>query len=165
MPVAGGGTGGSGTSVWTATVIKAADQSVTNNAAMQNDTDLKLTAALNSVWFVQVYLYYDASSTTGDYSCNFTFPSTTVAWCRWIAYQSAADARPTSGSSACQGLQTLGSDIALGGSGGRSALIEVGFSPLGGSGTCQFVFANTVAGGGFVSTTKAGSVLRAYQVA
>jgi hypothetical protein len=59
-------------------VRKAADESVTSSAVLQDDNDLILPVLANEVWLATWYLVWTAAA-AGDLNTRFTFPSGTIA--------------------------------------------------------------------------------------
>lgn len=62
------------------TVVKTADESLTNNTTLQNDDELFLSLAANATYQVDGWIQYTASS-TGDIKVDATIPSgATMTW-------------------------------------------------------------------------------------
>lgn len=51
---------------WT-TIVKSANQDVTNNGTLQDDTDLQFSVVANGHYMVEMNICYSANDTTGDY--------------------------------------------------------------------------------------------------
>jgi hypothetical protein len=64
----------SSTSDWDTEVVKATDQTVTNNATLQNDTELFAALVSGGVYLIEFFIIYSGNDTTGDYKWQFTGP-------------------------------------------------------------------------------------------
>jgi hypothetical protein len=116
------------------------------------------------VWYVQLLLSYSGNNTTGDYKCDFSFPSST-GWVRYAGDSDASDLMLVSTGIRLSAVSNLTS-IALGTDAAgtpRTFTLEMMLRPTA-NGTVQFRFANNSAGGGRTSTTKAGSILHATKL-
>lgn len=161
------GAGGGG-SDWDVTIIKSADQTVSNNATPQNDTELFTTLSANTLYLIEVVLLYSGNNTTGDYRCNLTFPATSggAAPGFYSGYNASLTGQIATGagvSSITQWPSNAG-DLILGTTANPAelitALIRVTLHVGGSGGTLQFKFANSAAALGRDSITKAGATLR-----
>ena len=145
-------------------ITKSADQTVTNNATLQNDTQLSFGVNSGEVWYVQLLLTYSGNNATGDYKCDFSFPSST-GWDRYVGDSSTADAILVSTGVRFAAASNLAA-ISLGTDAldtPRTFMLEMMLRPTA-NGTVQFRFANNTAAAGRTSTTRAGTVLQARKL-
>lgn len=61
---------------WT-TIVKSANQDVTNSATLVNDTDLQFSVVAGGHYMVEMNLVISANNTTGDYTSRFSISSGT----------------------------------------------------------------------------------------
>lgn len=66
-----------GSSDWDTVITKSADQTVTNNSTLQDDSELVTALDANSLYLVQLILLQSANDTTGDYKGSFAIPTVT----------------------------------------------------------------------------------------
>lgn len=62
---------------WT-TIVKSANQDVTNNATLQDDTDLQFSVVAGGHYMVECDLVISGNNTTGDYQCAFNVNAGTI---------------------------------------------------------------------------------------
>lgn len=62
---------------WT-TIVKSANQDVTNNATFQDDTELQFSVVAGGHYMVEMNVCYSGNNTTGDYKFNFAVNSGTI---------------------------------------------------------------------------------------
>lgn len=155
------GGGGSG---WDVELVKPSDQTVTNDAAPQNDTFLFTTLAANTFYLIELQLIYSGNNTTGDYRGRFTFPTAAPGGVigTWLGFSTAGAAllTPAGQASLTQwptGDILLFADIEAN---LRTCLVRFQLVTAGAGGTLQYQFANNSAAAGRTSTTRAGTVLR-----
>ena len=142
-------------------VIKTADQVVTNSIVVVNDTHLSFPVAASSFYWVKIYLNYIVwpSYTAGGLRMTFTDPASTM----WNFSQTIAF--PTSyyayGWGNAEPSYSETAQIISISSGGTMEMIYEGFVRTAGtSGTMQFQWAQSGAGGGSKpSTLKANSYI------
>ena len=159
-----GTTGTQGSNSFDINIKKASDQTVTNNTTLQNDSALSFSVSAGEVWYVQLLLAYSGNNATGDYKCDFTFPSSS-GWVSYVSDNTAADAINVSTGirlAAATNLTSivLGTDAA---DTPRMMSLQMMLRPTA-NGTVQFRFANSVAAAGRTSTTRAGSILHATKL-
>lgn len=158
-----------GGSDWDTIIVKSADQTVTNNATPQNDSELLSAVTTNSTYLVELMLMYSANNTTGDYRWRFSYPDLTggvpVGSC--AGFHSGFSATMTAQLTGGIGAATLwpSTDVLLGCDGNNNVVLVclIRFLLKTGavnSGNLQFQFANSSAAAGRTSTTRAGSTLR-----
>jgi hypothetical protein len=158
--------GPAGPTSWDINISKSADQTVTNNATLQNDTELKFNVAAGEVWYVQLLLVYSGNDNAGDYKCDFSFPSSS-GWHSYIGWVPNSNAILVSTGIRMAAITNFAAAIAVGSSAAnepRPLMIRMMLRPTA-AGTVQFRFANNMAGAGRTSTTRAGSLLRARKLA
>ena len=161
-----GAIGPAGPTNWDINISKSADQTVTNNATLQNDTELKFNVAAGEVWYVQLLLVYSGNDNNGDFKCNFTFPSSS-GWYSFIGWNLPSNGIQVNTGTRLAAVATLPADIGMGTSAAnepRSLKVTMMLRPTA-AGTVQFQFANNLAGAGRTSTTRAGALLRARKLA
>jgi hypothetical protein len=148
---------------WDQTITKGTDQTVTNNATLQNDTELVAALLTNSVYLVEFVIVYSGNDATGDYKMQFTGP--------WNMAQQAQGYHVNLNASLAAGITATN-----GGAGGvwPAGALSVGtdalhskfvfhgriFLTTNAAGNLQFQFSNLSAASGRESTTYAGSMLR-----
>lgn len=113
---------------------------------------------------MQLLLSYSGSNATGDYKCDFSFP-TASGFVRYVGDNTTADAIAVSTGVRFATVTNLTS-IALGTDGAdtpRVLDLELMLRPTA-SGTVQFRFANNAAAAGRTSTTRAGTTLVARKL-
>lgn len=151
---------------WDVEIIKSADQDVTNNATVQNDTELKFAVASGEIWRVEIMLLYSGNNATGDYKFDFGLPTVT-GWFRYLVDSTTADAINVSTGIRQAAVTALAAQVSLGTDASntpRVGIIEFMFR-AGSSADFQFKFANASAASGRISRTHQGSVLRARRLA
>jgi len=140
-------------------VRKAADETVTNNATLQDDNELFLAVDANATYEMRMFLLYQAT-TAGDFQMTLTGPAgATLNW-----ELGGLDGASTTVSGAqFLGPLTIGATGQYVGGCGAGTTVEAhpnGILVTGGTaGTLQFKFAQMVAAGGTSAICKAGSTL------
>lgn len=156
----------SGGSDWDTTIVKSADQTVTNNATPQNDSELSVAVATNTLYLVELLLLYAGNNTTGDYRGRFTFPDVTgggtaMGWFNGFNASLTAVMTPVQAAST---TAWPNGDMILGTTASSADFLacQVRFllRTTSTAGTLQYQFANSAAALGRDSITKAGSTLR-----
>jgi hypothetical protein len=158
------GTNGSGSSDWTITVIKSADQDVTNSAVLVNCTDLVIAVLSGETWIFQLILLYSGSSASGDFRLNFTFPSSSEIH-RYMNLSTADSGTGSPGvggvaATALSAVITAGTDAS---DTTRPLLLDLMIT-AGASGNVQVQFAQFSAVGGTHARVKLGSILRGKKI-
>ncbi len=164
MTGAKGATGAQGANSFDVNIKKSADQTVTNNATLQNDSELSFSVTSGEVWYVQLLLAYSGSSANGDYKCDFSFPSSS-GWNSYVGDNTTADAINISTGIRLAAVTNL-TAIALGTDTvdtPRMFMLQMMLRPTA-NGTVQFRFANNAASAGRTSTTRAGTILHATKL-
>lgn len=148
-------------------IVKSADQDVTNNATVQNDTDLLFAVVSGEVWYVQLLLIYSGNNATGDYKFDFGLPTAT-GWWRYVGDSTTADAINVSTGIRMAAATALAAQVSLG-TEADVTLKHTFFGEMmfraGSSANFQFKFANASASAGRISRTGSGSILRAMKLA
>jgi hypothetical protein len=146
---------------WT-TIVKSANQDVTNNATMQNDTDFQFSVVAGGHYMAEMNLCYSGNDLTGDYKFEFNVTS------GGISSRGTCVGYNTGSATATQSIQ---------GSGGTSTItISLGvvtadlnvltnadikfYFYCTANATMKFRFANNTAGAGRISRTWKGSILK-----
>lgn len=92
---------------------KAADETINNVGAVQNDNDLALAVDANGVYSLYLYVVY-SSGTTPDFLCDFSAPSGTTFEASFFNYQPGTVAWAATGAlGAVSGLAGTGANVPL----------------------------------------------------
>lgn len=146
-------------------ITKGADQDVTNNAALQNDTALTFAVAAGDLIHLLFFIIYSGNNATGDYKWGFAFPASTIAMGE-VRKWSTADAYVTGDvATAIGGAASWPSAAAQNENGTDAAhtkrLMQGEVTLLvANAGNVTYQFANVSAAGGRTSRTHAGSTIR-----
>lgn len=146
-------------------VVKLADQTVTNNATPQADTELFFTMAAGGIYEVHYTILYSGNNSTGDYRWHFAY-ATSLA----DASHSLGTVAEFSGGDSAQSTTVGGltqwpsgdripgvlADDSIRQTFGRITINNTS----GGSNLVTFKFSNAAASSGRTSTTRAGSRIR-----
>lgn len=145
---------------WT-TIVKSANQDVTNNATLQDDTDLQFSVVAGGHYMVELNVCYSGNNTTGDYKWGFAVTAGTMKGYGTTQSINTASAVQnliiTSASSSVTTAIGYGveSDI------DRLVYANIQFSFTASSNaTFKFQFANNAAGAGRTSRTWKGSIMK-----
>lgn len=146
-------------------ITKSADQVVTNNATLQNDTELVFALGANEIWLIELLLIHSANDATGDFKYNFAFPSSS-GFHRYVSSFDGANALALSTGIQLSAVTALAAAIVLGGDAGDTPRVNWHqiFIRTTAAANIQFQFANNAAAGGRTSTVRAGSILRGKQL-
>ncbi len=155
---------------WPQSVSKTTDQEVVSTDTLRADDELFLPVLANSFYLCELLLMYSGNSSTGDYKGRIMFPSL-VGGGSAIGYVNGLSTILAPELSAVQhGVDTNfpGSDVVLGVTGTITdyALAQIRFlirTVL--PGTMRYLFANANGADGRTVITRAGSILRAQQLA
>lgn len=149
---------------WDGSIVKASDQTVTNNATPQDDSELSFAVSASSVYLIEFYILYSGNNTSGDFQWELDFPALSFARQALGFYNSVNTSDATASGLSFGASTTKWPSFTFGGGTDASDSIFVFFGRLtlrtNGSGTLQSKFANNVAGTGRTSTCRAGSMLR-----
>lgn len=148
-------------------VVKATNQTVTNNATLQDDTDLQFAVTASSVYLIEFYIIYSGNNASGDFKWGLTYPALSLARqsLGFFEVLNSSDA-PTAGT--VIGSTTLWpTGFTAGTDAADSKFVLWGKMTLvtNGSGTVKSQFANGTAASGRTSTCYAGSLLRYRKLA
>jgi hypothetical protein len=148
---------------WT-TIVKSANQDVTNNATLQDDTDLQFSVVAGGHYMVEMDIVISSNNQTGDYKAGFNISSglmkgsgaairvNSTNSAVLSEYISAANAASTNGITA---IGTALADLDM------LTSVKVIFSfYASANATFKYQFANNTAGAGRTSRTWKGSILR-----
>lgn len=144
--------------------VKAADETVTDSATLQNDNDLFLPLPSTGTWAFQLWLAAVGTVATGsgDIKVAFTWP--TGASCLWSGIGFTAAASPAVNITAVRA--TSGTSSPFGAGTSEVGIWLTGTIIMGGTaGDLQLEFAQNTASAGNSITVKAGSSLMAWQIA
>lgn len=146
---------------WT-TIVKSANQDVTNNATLQDDTDLQFSVVAGGHYMVELNVCYSGNNTTGDYKYAFAV-SAGLMRMRGLAITFGTTGAPalsaiTANNVAITGDTTIGVLFAnLDELHTTTATLNFYASA---NATFNFKFANNAAGAGRTSRTWKGSILK-----
>ena len=143
-------------------IVKSANQDVTNNATLQDDTELQFSVVAGGQYMIELDVVLSASSTVGDYKNTLAVSAGTMKGQGIITSNSATASPQVSGinaNSAAVGttttIGTLAADLDL------LHSIKIIYScTASANATLKYQFANTSAGVGFISRTLKGSILK-----
>ena len=147
------------------TIVKSANQDVTNNATLQDDTDLQFSVVATGNYMVELLISTSGSSSTGDYKFGFAVSAGTMIGAGSAICQNATLAASNTRISATAGAVT--NSIPIGQNGGTiptssgvvCASANYSFTASANA-TFKFQFANNSAGASVTSRTWKGSILR-----
>jgi len=146
---------------WT-TIVKSANQDVTNNATLQTDTDLQFSVIAGGYYMVEMHICWSANNTTGDYKWDLTTLGATMkGQGSGIAFNGTASVTlPTlqaynTSNIISQVNGTLQPDIDL-----ISSMVIFYSFRASANGTFRYQFANNTAAAGRISRTWKGSILK-----
>lgn len=144
---------------WT-TIVKSANQDVTNSATLVDDTDLQFSVVAGGKYMIELDIAWSANDATGDYKFDYAVSAGLMTgygiyWTNNVTTIISVNA-PAALSSTDITLQTL------------SAAVDTNIIPLKivitayftASGIFSYRFANAAAGVGRISRTWKGSILR-----
>ena len=136
------------------TVVKTADQTVTNNAAFQNDSNLSFAMAANSTYTLDATINYSGTSTAADFKYTFTAPAGST------VYINADAAKGTTSTTICN-IAASGQTCSVLITGGFRGIINInGYVRTGATaGNLQFQFAQNTGTAGQSVTVYQGSML------
>jgi len=154
---------------WDYVITKTANQTVTNNATLQDDTDLQFPCLTNELWHVELALGMDGSNTTGDGKVGLTAsgPAFVTTQSNWsgVYYNGSStltNTAPTAFASTTEAV--TGGTVCLNGDGTVwpvRMLFELRCSA---GATIKVQFANSSASAGRTTTMHAGSRLLAKKI-
>jgi len=155
---------------WHVVIVKSADQTVTNNATLQDDTELQFSVTANEVWHVELRLGMSGNNTTGDGKVGLTaaagsFVTTQSNW-EGVYYGGTGtltDTAPTAFASTTEAV--TGGTTCLNGDGTLWPVAMTFRFRASATTTIKVQFANVAAAGGRTTTMEAGSLLFARRVA
>lgn len=145
---------------WT-TIVKSANQDVTNNATFQDDTELQFSVVAGGHYMIEMNICWSANDATGDYKFAFTISTGTI---RGYGVCVKSDAVgnliiSTTGTgsitTSTQTLQTVATNLDF----LMSAVVYFNIF-VSANATFKFQFANNTAGAGRTSRTWKGSILK-----
>lgn len=149
---------------WT-TIVKSANQDVTNNATLQDDTDLQFSVVAGGHYMVDLMIATGATGSANDYKFAFAVSSGAMTGQGSAIHRNASNTQSNTVVNALNAAVT--NSIAVGQNGGAiltSAGIVVATANFGfyctANATLKFQFANNTAGIGEISRTWKGSILK-----
>lgn len=140
---------------WT-TIVKSANQDVTNNATPQDDTDLQFSVVAGGHYMVEINLCYSGNNATGDYKFVLT-PSTGTLNGRMTTASYNSTLSPVVQASLFPTQITVGTSADLNDL--FHILITASFTASANA-TIKYQFANAAAAAGRTSRTWKGSILK-----
>lgn len=149
--------------VFTTIVKKSADQDVTNNATLQDDTELQLAILTGEVWKIEFLIAFCDNNTTGSYKCSVVGPSCEGS-VKWVGSDNnnlllSTGVRINGATLMASTSMSMGANL----TDIHTIRIEIEIIALA-NGTVKFQFANAAASSGRISRTKAGSTMWAKKV-
>ena len=148
---------------WT-TIVKSANQDVTNNATPQDDTELQFSVVAGGHYMVEMNICYSGNNATGDYLWRFAVSAGTMK-ARGIAIIFSTAMAPTlqAVTAGSPGAATTG-NIQCGVAGTDLDELHTTTATFNfyasANGTFKFQFANNAAAAGRISRTWKGSILK-----
>ena len=140
---------------WT-TIVKSANQDVTNNATLQDDTDLQFSVVAGGHYMINLDLCYSGNNASGDYKCAFT-PS--VGTINGRGFSASYNTTLSPVVNAWQNATA----VALGTVADIDTLLYINITfafTADSNATFKYQFANNTAGAGRTSRTWKGSILK-----
>jgi hypothetical protein len=146
---------------WT-TIVKSANQDVTNNATLQNDTDLQFSVVAGGHYMMEIDICYSGNNTTGDYQFGLRVSAGNMkGQGNFLAYSAAGsltNAGLNASSSANTNAPSVGvitADLDM------LTFLKIVFPfTASANATLNFQFANAAAAAGRTSRTWKGSILK-----
>ena len=149
---------------WT-TIVKSANQDVTDNSTLQDDTDLQFSVVAGGHYMVDLMIATNGSGSANDYKFAFALSSGLMTGQGSAIHRNATNAQSNTVVSALNAAFT--NSIAVGQNGGNiltTAGIVIATANFGfycaANATFKFQFANNTAGIGQISRTWKGSILK-----
>lgn len=146
---------------WT-TIVKSANQDVTNNATLQDDTDLQFSVVAGGHYMLEMDVCYSGNNTTGDYQFGLRVTTGTMKGQGYILAYTSAGSLTHGGLTANSAAQTNSPSLGV-----ITADLDMltylkVFFPFTASAnaTLNFRFANLAAAAGRTSRTWKGSIMR-----
>lgn len=155
---------------WDICISKAADQTVTNNATLQDDTDLQFTVAAGETWHFELLLSMTGSNTTGDGKFQLLATGATFAnsWRSGVFFGGTGTLDTTlftpAAFTSTTEMVTSGGLTVLNGDTNQFPVYFRGAFRASGAATVKVQFANVAASAGRTTIMKAGSTLRAKRM-
>jgi len=146
---------------WT-TIVKSANQDVTNNATLQDDTDLQFSVVAGGHYMVEANICYSGNNTTGDYKFALAL-STGLMRARGLSATYSTAGAPS--------LQAITANNAIVSGANQLGVLDPSLDELhtltftynfyaSANATFKYQFANNAAGAGRTSRTWKGSIMR-----
>jgi len=142
-------------------IVKSANQDVTNNATLQDDTDLQFSVVAGGHYMVSMNLTTSANNSTGDYKWGFIVSSGTIKGYGTI--QSINTTSAVQNVIVTANATSTTTAIAIGAESDLDFLVhsKIAYSfTASANATLKFQFANNAAGAGRTSRTWKGSILK-----
>jgi hypothetical protein len=142
-------------------IVKSANQDVTNNATLQDDTDLQFSVVAGGHYMVSMNLTTSANNSTGDYKWGFAVSSGTLKGYGTI--QSISTLSAVQNVIVTANSTSATTAIAIGAESDLDFLVhsKIAYSfTASANATLKFQFANNAAGAGRTSRTWKGSILK-----
>ena len=149
---------------WT-TIVKSANQDVTNNATLQDDTELQFSVVAGGHYMIDLMIATGSTGSANDYKFAFAVSSGAMTGQGSAIHRNATNAQSNTTVSALAAAVTNSIPVGQnGGAIGTSAGIVVATANFGfyctANATLKFQFANNTAGVGEISRTWKGSILK-----
>ena len=146
---------------WT-TIVKSANQDVTNNATLQDDTDLQFSVVAGGHYMMQMDVCYSGNNTTGDYAFQLRVTAGTLKGQGTLYSYSSAGAITNASLAANSAINTNSPQLGVNVADLDSLqFLQIWFNfTASANATLNYRFANAAAGAGRTSRTWKGSILR-----
>jgi hypothetical protein len=142
---------------WT-TIVKSANQDVTNNATFQNDTELQFSVVAGGHYMIEMNICWSGNNATSDYDCRFSLTSGVLNGYGIALASDQTTPRIIAGTSATASIGTFNL-VSLNIDFLNAATLNFNFNPSANA-TFNFQFRNASAGAGRTSRTWKGSILK-----
>lgn len=146
---------------WT-TIVKSANQDVTNNATLQNDTDLQFSVVAGGHYMIEMRVTYSGNNTAGDYKYALAVLTGSMKGAGTTVYLGATGAIATTALSAnvSNRTQEVGCGVAFADLDQLHTITLIYSFTASANATFCFQFANNAAAAGRTSRTWKGSILK-----
>jgi hypothetical protein len=146
---------------WT-TIVKSANQDVTNNATLQDDTDLQFSVVAGGHYMLQMDVCYSGNNTTGDYSFQLRVTSGNMKGQGTLYSYSSAGAITNGSLTANGAINTNSPQLGVNVADLDSLqFLQIWFNfTASANATLNYRFANAAAAAGRTSRTWKGSILK-----
>jgi hypothetical protein len=142
---------------WT-TIVKSANQDVTNNATFQDDTEMQFSVVAGGHYMVEMDICWSGNNATSDYDCRFSLTAGVLNGYGIALVSDQTTPRIIAGTSATASIGTFNL-VSLNIDFLNTATLNFNFNPSANA-TFNFQFRNASAAAGRTSRTWKGSILK-----